>query len=420
MRTVPRTTKRRLMGASVTQLAQNRRDGSIGVQPSTTVWTGEFAPLPPKSTRSTRGRPATRLRRAAGHKPVSVKNLASQLPRRAWRTVGWRDGSNTRLMPRFAALRVRAAHQDWRRSELREEEWLVIGPQSKSEPVHYGLSNLPANTALRTLVSTAMTRWRIERDYGAQPWHACREIYRRGVELGFTRLLLPEAYGGIGRKLIDAAVVFEELGAADVRIAADYFALTATVPLAIAAAGTAEQKRSWLGELTSRSPLLLAGALSEPRVAGSELFCPAPDPKLGIRTFARREGEAYVLDGQKSAFIMNGAIADRYLILCRTSLEVPQARAIFMFYVPADTPGLRAGPRTRMIGAHTSHHVCQLPQSPGVPIANSVHELELHPGAGLRRLQPQSRSVGRSLEVPAAHRPALVPVAVPASASATG
>ena len=69
-------------------------------------------------------------------------------------------------MSRFAALRVRAAHQDWRRSELREEEWLVIEwPQSESEPVHYWLSNLPAHTALRTLVSTAMTRWRIERDY---------------------------------------------------------------------------------------------------------------------------------------------------------------------------------------------------------------------------------------------------------------
>ena len=138
----------------------------VGVQPSTTVWTGELAPLPPKSTTNKRGRPATRLRRAAGHKPVSVKDLASQLPRRAWRTVGWRDGSNARLMSRFAALRVRAAHQDWRRSELREEEWLVIEwPESESEPVHYWLSNLPANTALRTLVSTAMTRWRIERDY---------------------------------------------------------------------------------------------------------------------------------------------------------------------------------------------------------------------------------------------------------------
>ncbi len=138
----------------------------LGVQPSTTVWTGERAPLPPKVSRVRRGRPATRLCRARGHEPLSVKELAFQLPARAWRAVTWREGSNAPLRSRFTALRVRAAHQDWRRSELREQEWLLIDwPQSESEPVHYWLCTLPANTALRTLVQTAMTRWRIERDY---------------------------------------------------------------------------------------------------------------------------------------------------------------------------------------------------------------------------------------------------------------
>lgn len=138
----------------------------VGVQSNTTVWTGMRAPLPPKPKKSPHGRPATRLRRAAGHEPVSVKNLAFELPRTAWRTVGWREGSNAPLVSRFAALRVRAAHQDWRRSDLREEQWLLIDwPENESEPVHYWLCNLAANTALRTLVNTAMTRWRIERDY---------------------------------------------------------------------------------------------------------------------------------------------------------------------------------------------------------------------------------------------------------------
>jgi len=138
----------------------------VGVQSTTTVWTGTRAPLPPKPRKSVRGRPATRLRRAAGHEPVSVKELAFALPRSAWRTVGWREGSNTRLVSRFTAMRVRAAHQDWRRVELRKEEWLVIEwPPNEAEPVHYWLCNMPANTALRTLVNTGMTRWRIERDY---------------------------------------------------------------------------------------------------------------------------------------------------------------------------------------------------------------------------------------------------------------
>jgi len=138
----------------------------VGVQPSTTVWTSERAPLPPKIRKSGRGRPATRLGRARGHEPFSVKKLAFQLPRSAWRTLTWRPGSNAPLRSRFAALRVRAAHRDWLRSELREQEWLLIDwPESEPEPVHYWLSTLPASTKRRMLARAAMTRWRIERDY---------------------------------------------------------------------------------------------------------------------------------------------------------------------------------------------------------------------------------------------------------------
>ena len=138
----------------------------VGVQPSTTVWTAERAPLPPKIRKPGRGRPSTRLQRPRGHEPFSVKKLAFQLSRGAWRTLTWRQGSNTPLRSRFAALRVRAAHRDWLRSELREEQWLLIDwPESEPEPVHYWLSTLPASTKLRSLARTAMTRWRIERDY---------------------------------------------------------------------------------------------------------------------------------------------------------------------------------------------------------------------------------------------------------------
>ena len=138
----------------------------VGVQATTTVWTTDLRPLPPKPQKTTRGRPATRVRRAAGHEPISVKDLAFGLPRSAWRTIDWREGSNARLVSRFSALRVRAAHGDYRLGELRAEEWLLIEwPTSEPEPVHYWLCNLPANTTVRTMANTAMTRWRIERDY---------------------------------------------------------------------------------------------------------------------------------------------------------------------------------------------------------------------------------------------------------------
>lgn len=189
----------------------------------------------------------------------------------------------------------------------------------------------------------------------AEPWSVCRDVFRKGAELGFTRLLLPEQYGGVGRRCIDLVILLEELAAADISIAADCFSLTSTVALAILRGGDERQRREWLGELCS-APRLLAGAQSEPNVAGSELFCPLPDPKLGMKTFARREGETYVLNGQKSAFVTNGGIADHYFILARTDLAKPQMQSISVFYVPAGTPGFTAGRRTPMIGWKTSHH----------------------------------------------------------------
>jgi SRSO17 transposase len=59
-----------------------------------------------------RGRPTTRLRRDARHQPVSVKELALGLSKRAWRRIEWREGSAEPLASRFARLRIRVAHRD--------------------------------------------------------------------------------------------------------------------------------------------------------------------------------------------------------------------------------------------------------------------------------------------------------------------
>ena len=189
----------------------------------------------------------------------------------------------------------------------------------------------------------------------AEPWPHCRDLFRRGWELGFTRMLLPESVGGGGARMIDAAILLEELGAADVAIAADLFALNMTVPLIILAGGTPAQQQEFLPQICAR-PTVLSGALSEPNVAGSELFTQDPSPKMGIKTFARRDGDHYVLRGQKSAFVTNCGIADQYFILARTSLDRPLWESISVFYVPADSPRLKPGPRTRLSGWHTGHH----------------------------------------------------------------
>ena len=62
-----------------------------GTRPNTTVWPSGMAPLPPKRW-SGRGRPPKLMRRDGKHQPISVKQLALELPKRAWRTIKWREG----------------------------------------------------------------------------------------------------------------------------------------------------------------------------------------------------------------------------------------------------------------------------------------------------------------------------------------
>src|SRR5262249_19273705 len=97
----------------------------VGILSNTTVWAPGSGPLPPKSW-SGRGRPPKRLRLDSEHWPVSVKELALNLPTRAWRTVEWREGSAEILSSRFARIRVRVARHDEKRHKTRPEEWLLI------------------------------------------------------------------------------------------------------------------------------------------------------------------------------------------------------------------------------------------------------------------------------------------------------
>jgi SRSO17 transposase len=137
----------------------------VGIQSSTSLWPPGAEPLPPKPW-SGRGRPTSAIRRDAEHQPVSAKQLALGLPKKAWRRVSWREGTNTKLTSRFAAVRVRPAHRDYERAAPRPEEWCLIEwPSDEAEPTKYWLSTLPADIIRRALVNTAKLRWRIERDY---------------------------------------------------------------------------------------------------------------------------------------------------------------------------------------------------------------------------------------------------------------
>lgn len=103
--------------------------------------------------------------------------------------------------------------------------------------------------------------------------------------------------------------------------------------------GTPAQ-REWLRK-TRSGKAISAFALSEPR-SGSDV--------ANIETTASRDGDAYVLSGEKT-WISNGGIADLYIVFARTG-EQPGARGLSAFVLPGDAPGLEIAERLQVIAPH--------------------------------------------------------------------
>jgi alkylation response protein AidB-like acyl-CoA dehydrogenase len=120
------------------------------------------------------------------------------------------------------------------------------------------------------------------------------DALRKAAELGLAAIYVREASGGTGLGRLDAALVFEELSAADASTAA-YLSIHNMVAWMVDAFGDEEQRRRWLPDLASMRRFG-SYCLTEPG-SGSDA--------ASLRTTARREGDRYVLDGAK-AFISGG------------------------------------------------------------------------------------------------------------------
>ena len=168
------------------------------------------------------------------------------------------------------------------------------------------------------------------------------DVIRKGFELGFHSLRIPEQYGGVGGTALDYAILLEELAAGDIGMA-NAFHVVMTISEMIAKNGTAEQCERWLvpiAEDTSGSHLVCFGA-TEPS-GGSEIFCPLPDPKLGTRSTAIRDGDHYVINGRK-VFSSNASVSQLYGLMARTDTSKPNSESCSVFFFPADTPGFSIG-----------------------------------------------------------------------------
>ena len=162
-----------------------------------------------------------------------------------------------------------------------------------------------------------------------------REVFRTLGRAGLLGLPYAEELGGGGQPYEVYLQVLEEISAAwaSVGVGVSVHGLSC---FGLATRGTPEQQR-WLPEMLGGEQLG-AYCLSEPH-AGS-------DP-AAMRTRAVRDGDSYVLTGEK-AWTTHGGHADFYKVMARTSDD--GARGISCFLVPADSPGLSADTAERKMG----------------------------------------------------------------------
>jgi len=164
-----------------------------------------------------------------------------------------------------------------------------------------------------------------------------REAWTKAGAAGLLCPTMPEEYGGAGADRLYSAVIIEEMS--KVFVSGPGFTLHSDIVAPyILRYGSEEQKRHWLPKM-ARGETIGAIAMTEPG-AGSDL--------QGIKTTAIRDGNEYVINGQKT-FITNGYMSDLVIVCCKTDPR-QGAKGITLVLVEADRPGFRKGRKLKKIG----------------------------------------------------------------------
>lgn len=172
-----------------------------------------------------------------------------------------------------------------------------------------------------------------------------RALWKRAGDEGLLNCALPDPYG-LGGDFGHSAVVIEALAHANF-LGIGFSIHSDMVSPYLLNFGTDTQKDRWLPAMT-RGDIIGAIALTEPG-AGSDL--------KAIRTRARRDGNDYVLSGQKT-FITNGVNAGLAIVLASTDPDLG-ARGLSLFCVEENLPGYTKGAALNKIGQH-SQDTCEL------------------------------------------------------------
>jgi len=190
----------------------------------------------------------------------------------------------------------------------------------------------PEQEALRDTVRRFAKReltpeWLRELDRTGRAPHA--EILPKMAALGFTGIVIPPEFGGVGGSCIDATVLLEELGRWSLAIASLLNFAIGFGAFAIIRFGTPEQQQFFLPRIVAGTALF-AFALTEPS-AGSDA--------AAVRTRARLDGDDFVISGSKQ-FITGAAEAPYLLVVTRSDPDAPKRRGISLLLVDSKSPGI--------------------------------------------------------------------------------
>lgn len=169
------------------------------------------------------------------------------------------------------------------------------------------------------------------------------EIVRQMGDLGFFAIPFAEAYGGLGGDTLSYALAVEEIARADGALALGYAAHVSIGMGPVYYFGSEAQKQRWLPG-AARGEYLASFGLTEPE-AGSD--------SGGTRSRARRDGDGWVLSGQKS-YITNAGYAGFIVCTALTEETGPKHKRISAFIVPTDAPGFSTGAPYKKMGLKSS------------------------------------------------------------------
>jgi glutaryl-CoA dehydrogenase (non-decarboxylating) len=193
-----------------------------------------------------------------------------------------------------------------------------------------------------------------------------REVFEKMAELNLLGVCIPEQYGGAGFDYISLGLVCEELEAVDTFLRVAMSVHTGLNSLTLYTWGTEEQKQKYLTP-QARGEKLSTYGLTEPG-AGSDV--------VGARSTARRDGDDYILNGEKM-WISLADVADNFLFFCWTDEEKKRKRdhsGMSCFIVERGMKGFTSGTIHGKLGIRAGNTGYFSLQDVRVPRANLLGE----------------------------------------------